>query len=724
MSDAATPIFDPAPRVAAEAGLPPTGVAAVLRLLAEGCTVPFIARYRKEATGSLDEAQIRAIEERATYLGELEERRAAVLASVAEQGKLTPELEARLRAVATKAELEDLYLPFRPKRRTRATVARERGLEPLALRIRTQPRASDPRTEARAFVDPAKEVPDVDAALSGARDIVAEQVAEDARARSLVRDAFRRGGVIQSKKARKAPEGRTAYEDYYDHREPTSRVPSHRYLAMRRGEAEGVLSLGIAVDEAAALPGLLRLAGHAPRTPFAGELEAAVQDGLGRLLAPALEREAHDELKERADTAAIGVFAENLTHLLLGAPFGGRPVVGVDPGLRTGCKCAAVDGTGRFLGHLTVYPHTADPAKAARDFVAFARQHRPAAVAVGNGTAGRETEAFVRGALKAAGLVDVLVVSVSEAGASVYSASDVARGEFPDLDVTVRGAISIARRLQDPLAELVKVEPKALGVGQYQHDVDPKRLAAKLDEVVESVVNRVGVWLNTASAELLTHVAGVGPALARAIVLRREAEGPFRSRAELRKVKGLGPRAFEQAAGFLRVQGGAHPLDASAVHPERYALVERMAADLGVPLGRLVGSAELAARLDPGRYVGGDVGLPTLKDIVAELAKPGRDPRDAFEAPAFRDDVTKLEDLAKDMVLEGVVTNVTAFGAFVDVGVHQDGLVHVSQLADRFVRDPAEVVHRGQRLKVRVLDVDLARKRISLSAKGLNGGAR
>ena len=719
MSDAPAAPFDPAPRVAVETGLPAAGVAAVLRLLEQGCTVPFIARYRKEATGSLDEAQIRTVEERAAYARELEERRAAVLASVAEQGKLTPELEARLRAATTKADLEDLYLPYRPRRRTRATVARERGLEPLARRILAQPRAGDPRAEARAYVDPAKEVPDVEAALAGARDIVAEQVAEDARARSLAREAFRRTGLIQSKRARKAPEGRTPFEDYYDHREPAARVPSHRYLAMRRGEAEGVLSLAIGVDEAALVPGLLRLAGHQPRTPFAGELEAAVQDGLARLLAPALERETHDELKERADTAAIGVFAPNLTHLLLGAPFGGRPVVGVDPGLRTGCKCAAVDGTGRFLGHLTVYPHTADPARAARDFAAFVRAHRPDAVAVGNGTAGRETEAFARRALQEAGLAAILVVSVSEAGASVYSASDLARGEFPDLDVTVRGAISIARRLQDPLAELVKVEPKALGVGQYQHDVDQKRLAAKLDEVVQSVVNRVGVWLNTASAELLSHVAGVGPALARAIVARREAEGPFRTRAELRKVKGLGPRAFEQAAGFLRVQGGGNPLDASAVHPERYALVERMAADLGVPLARLVGSAELAATLDLRRYVGGDVGEPTLKDIVAELAKPGRDPRDAFEAPAFRDDVTRLEDLAKDMVLEGVVTNVTAFGAFVDVGVHQDGLVHVSQLADRFVRDPAEVVHRGQRLKVRVLEVDLARKRISLSAKGL-----
>ncbi len=719
MNEAVEVAFDPVPRVAAETGLPGAGVATVLRLLGEGCTVPFIARYRKEATGSLDEVQIRAIEERAGYVRELEERRAAVVASIAEQGKLTPELAARLAAAGTKAELEDLYLPFRPKRRTRATVARERGLEALALRILAQPRVGSPRDEARAFVSAAKEVPDVDAALAGACDIVAEHVAEDARVRSLAREAFRRTGLLESKKARKAPEGRTAFEDYYEHREPVSRVPSHRYLAMRRGEAEGVLSLAIGVDEAVLVPGLLRVAGHAARTPFAALLEAAVQDGLSRLLAPSLEREVHEGLKERADETAIAVFALNLGHLLLAAPFGGRPVVGVDPGLRTGCKCAAVDATGRFLGTLTIYPHTADPARAAREFAAFVAKHGPHAIAVGNGTAGRETEAFARKTLKEAGRGEVMVVSVSEAGASVYSASDAARAEFPDLDLTIRGAISIARRLQDPLAELVKVEPKAIGVGQYQHDVDQKLLAKKLSDVVVSVVNRVGVELNTASAALLAHVAGIGPNLAKAIVARREAEGPFVARAELKKVKGLGPRAFEQAAGFLRVRGAKNPLDASAVHPERYALVERMAADLGLPLPRLVGAAEVVDRIPLGRYVSGDVGEPTLQDIAAELKKPGRDPREAFEAPAFRDDVTSLEDLCKDMVLEGVVTNVTAFGAFVDVGVHQDGLVHVSQIADRFVRDPAEVVHAGQRITVRVLEVDLARRRISLSAKGL-----
>jgi protein Tex len=712
--------FDPIPVLSRELSLPAASVGAVLRLLGEGNTVPFVARYRKEATGSLDEVQIRAIEERGAYLGELEERRSAIRTSIGEQGKLSAELLERLGACATKTELEDLYLPYKPRRRTRATIARERGLEPLAQKIRAQPLRERPDEAAQAYVDPAKGVADVAAALAGARDIVSERVAEETKVRARARRVFQRVGGLVSRKARKAPDGRTRFEDWYDWQEPIGRVPSHRYLAMRRGEAEGVLSLSIALpdrDQADLLAGVLRAFRHDTRSPFAGELEAAVRESFKRLLFPSLETELHQALKEWADADAIEVFAENLRHLLLAAPLGERPVLGIDPGLRTGCKCAAVDATGRFLEGVTIYPSTGDARRAAGELVTLVRHHRPHAIAVGNGTAGRETEAFARRALKDAGLAETLVVLVNEAGASIYSASDVAREEFPELDLTVRGAISIARRLADPLAELVKIEPRSIGVGQYQHDVDQRRLAARLDAVVESVVNEVGVSLNTASASLLRYVAGIGPRLAGAIVAHRDARGPFGTRRDLLAVKGLGPKAFEQAAGFLRIRGGTHPLDASAVHPERYTLVARMAKDLGAPLAKLIGDARLVESIDPARYVGDDVGEPTLRDILSELAKPGRDPREAFEAPAFRDDVNRLEDLEPGMSLEGVVTNVTHFGAFVDIGVHQDGLVHISQLADRFVRDPSEVVHVGQRLGVRVLEVDLQRKRISLSAK-------
>ena len=716
--------FNPAALLAEELSLSEASVVAVLQLLAEGATVPFIARYRKEVTGSLDEVAIRAIEERGGYLRELDERRQAVREIIAEQGKLTPELDRRLAACGTKTELEDLYLPYKKKRRTRATIARERGLEPLAIRILAQPLHERPEAAARAFVDVGAEVLDVAAALAGARDIVAERVAEDPDLRAATRGAFHRGALLVSKKARKAPEGRSRFEDYLDFSEAIRRVPSHRYLAMRRGEREGVLSLGIKLDPDRILPNLLRTLRQDRRSPFATQLDEAVLDGYKRLLAPSLETELHGELKARADEEAIGVFASNLRHLLRAAPYGGRRVLGIDPGLRTGCKMAAVDATGAFLGAATIFPHAGgDPKKASRALLDFLARHPADAIAVGNGTAGRETEAFVRGALKASGqdgAAGPMVVLVSEAGASVYSASDVARAEFPKLDLTVRGAISIARRLQDPLSELVKVEAKAIGVGQYQHDVEQKRLQLRLDAVVESVVNEVGVELNTASAALLAYVAGVGPKLAGAIVAERDASGRFQRRRALLDVKGLGPKAYQQAAGFLRVRGGEHPLDASAVHPERYALVERIARDQKLSLARLVGDGGAAARIDLTRYVSDEVGMPTLTDIVAELTKPGRDPRDAFEAPAFRDDVNRIEDLHEDMELQGVVTNVTNFGAFVDLGVHQDGLVHISQLADRFVRDPHEVVRVGQQLKVRVVQVDLARKRIGLSAKGLN----
>jgi len=718
--------FDPAPAIAAELGLPPAAVGGVIRLLDEGNTVPFIARYRKEATGSLDEVAIRAIEERREYLVELDRRRRAILKSIADQGQLTDELRARIEACATKAALEDAYLPFKPKRKTRGSIARERGLEPLAARIQAQPADGDPEAEAAGFVDPGKGVDDVEAALAGARDIVAELVSERAEVRAAFRSRLAARGVLRSRVLRGKAGGDTVFRDYHDHEEPASTIPSHRYLAVRRGEREKVLKVEIEVDQRPLIEGALELLGHAPGTPFAEQLRAAVEDGCRRLVAPGVESDVRADLKERADREAVEIFAANLRNLLLAPPYGPRPVVGVDPGLRTGCKCVALDATGAFRGSTTFNLVQGERALEAggRELAAFVGRHRPAAVAVGNGTGGREAERFVRDTLSAAGLGDVIVVQVSEAGASVYSASPLAAVEHPDLDVTMRGAISIARRLQDPLAELVKIEPKAIGVGQYQHDVHQPLLASKLDAVVESCVNAVGVELNTASAPLLSRVAGIGPKLADSIVARREETGPFDSRARLKQVKGLGPKAFEQAAGFLRISGGAHPLDASAVHPERYNLVERIARDMSVDLADLVGNRELAGGIEIARYVGEGAGEPTLRDIVEELGRPGRDPRAEFEAPAFREDVREIGDLAQGMELEGVVTNVTAFGAFVDVGVHRDGLVHVSELADRFIRDPAEVVKVGDRIKVRVIDVDLERNRISLSARSQRASAR
>jgi protein Tex len=713
------PPVDVPARVAADLGLPPAGVAAVCALFDEGGTVPFIARYRKEQTGGLDEVAIRAIEERRAYVTELEDRRRVVLTSIAEQGKLTDELRARIVAADSKADLEDLYLPYRPKRRTRAQIARERGLGPLADRILAQPPKGDPLAEASAFVDEEKGVPGRDEALAGARDIAAEVVAERADVRAAVRTAFRDEGELAVGVMPDKAGQPSKFQQYYDFREPVRTIPSHRFLAIRRGESEGFLRAGIDLDVERLITGVSRMAGLAASSPFADQLDLAIRDGYKRLLAPSIENDVRADLKERSDRAAVDVFAENLRHLLLAAPLGQKSVIGVDPGLRTGCKCAAVDATGRFLATVTIFPSHGDSGRerARREFLDFLRRHPPTAIAVGNGTGGRETEAFLREVLRDQGVADLVVVQVSEAGASVYSASDTAREEFPDLDLTVRGAISIARRLQDPLAELVKIEPKAIGVGQYQHDVHQPLLGRKLTDVVESCVNLVGVALNNASAALLSYVAGISPKVARAIVEHREKRGPFRARAELLAVTGVGPRTFQQCAGFLRIPDAANPLDRSAVHPERYALVERIAADLGVQLAALVGDSTLAQRIDIRRYVGEGVGEPTLADIVAELAKPGRDPRAAFEPPRFRDDVREMEDLAAGMVLEGVVTNVTAFGAFVDVGVHQDGLVHVSQLSDRFVRDPAEVVKVGDRLTVRVLEVDLGRRRISLSAK-------
>ncbi|MGE3164939.1 MAG: Tex family protein [Planctomycetota bacterium] len=714
-------IADPIALVSRELGVAPGFVRAVVRLLTEGNTVPFVARYRKEATGGLDEVQIRSVQERWAYLEELAQRKATVLESIAAQGKLTDTLREGIEQCTTKSELEDLYLPFKPKRRTRGAIARERGLEALALQLRALPRTQDtPESLAAGFVAPGREVPDVAAALAGARDIVAEIVAELPEVRRFVRGLLLAEGVLRSRVVRGKQHDGQKFAAYFDHREPAARCPSHRYLAMRRGEQDGILKVGIEVALERVTHGVRKLVGWHAGSPCSGQVGDAIDDACERLLVPSLESEVRGELREHAERAAIDVFARNLEHLLLAAPFGARPVLGIDPGLRTGCKCASVSATGKLLGHATIYPLTGDRGsdKAARDLLALVRgADLPAAVAIGNGTGGRETEAFVRRVLSDAGLAAIPVVAVSEAGASVYSASDVAREEFPDLDVTLRGAVSIARRLQDPLSELVKVEPRSIGVGQYQHDVAQPALKQRLDHVVESCVNRVGVDVNTASAALLSYVAGIGRNLAKKIVAHRDQQGAFRWRARLLEVSGLGPKTFEQAAGFLRVNSGDHPLDASAVHPERYSLVERMARDVGTPVADLIGNEPLLRSLDPQRYVADDVGLPTLADIIAELRKPGRDPRESFVAPRFREDVQQLADLREGMTLEGVVTNVTDFGAFVDVGVHQDGLVHISQLADHFVRDPHEVVQVGDKIQVRVLAIDLDRKRVSLSAK-------
>lgn len=713
-------------RIGAELNISPRQVAAVAKLLGEGCTVPFIARYRKEVHGNLDEVQIGAIQERLAYHRELEARREAILSSIIQQGKLTDELKAQILACTTRTALEDLYLPYRPKRRTRAMVARERGLEPLADLILLQGAHGAPEVDAEAFVDVAKEVPDVAAALKGARDIVAEQIAENAEVRGFARDYLAKHGVLRSEAVEPIPEQPTKFEQYYDFAEAIAAIPSHRFLAIKRGEAEGVLRSVLEVDAEPTIEKALAVFAWQETSPWAGQLRLAAQEAYKRLLSPSVELDVAVELKQQADRAAVEVFAENLRHLLLQSPLGERPVLGIDPGLRTGCKCVTLDATGKFLENATIYPSQGPQREieATVTLMKLIAKAQPYAIAVGNGTAGRETEQFVRRLLRQTEHTDVLVVSVSEAGASVYSASEVAREEFPELDLTVRGAISIGRRLQDPLAELVKIDPKAIGVGQYQHDVNQSLLATKLDEVVVSCVNRVGVELNTASAPLLTRVSGIGQALAKRIVDYRNEHGAFKSRSELLQVPGLGAKTFEQCAGFLRIRESENPLDRSAVHPERYALVRQMAADAGLDLAALVGNAEAVGKIRAAQYESAEVGALTLKDILDELRKPGRDPRATFEPPAFREDVCTIEDVRPGMKLEGIVTNVTAFGAFVDIGVHQDGLVHVSELSDRYVSDPAQVVKAGDKLTVRVLDVDLGRKRISLSARSeKRGGA-
>jgi protein Tex len=706
--------------VARELGLAQQQVDGALALTEDGCTVPFIARYRKEVTGGLDEVQVQAVLDGLRRRRELEERREAVIASIGHQGKLTPELSRALAAAGTRADLEDLYLPYRPKRRTRATIARERGLEPLADLLWAQRPAEDTTAAVAPFVDPTKGVLDAAAALAGARDICAERVAESAPLRSLARSLAARQGVLRSDVAPTRRGERTRFEDHYGRQGPLATTPSHRVLAVFRGEAEGILRVRVLFPGEEITAALIGRVVRRPAALLADELRAAVRDGWERLLRPSLESELRGELKERADRAAIEVFGENLRHLLLAPPAGARRVIAVDPGLRTGLKVAALDETGRLLETATLYAERGERerARAAETLRDLVTRHRPDHLAVGNGTGSREAEAFVHETLAGSGLRP-LIVSISEQGASVYSASEVAREEFPELDVSLRGAVSIGRRLQDPLAELVKIEPRSIGVGQYQHDVDAAALRKKLGDVVGSCVNAVGVDLNTASPQLLEHVSGVGPAVAHRIVEHRERHGRFPDRLALRAVSGLGAKTFEQAAGFLRVRGG-HPLDDSAVHPERYPLVERMARDAGTEVGDLVGNANAVRRIDWRRHTSAELGEPTLRDILGELEKPGRDPRGDFSAPAFREDLRTLEDVHEGMILEGVVTNVTAFGAFVDVGVHQDGLVHLSQLSTQFVRDPAEVVRVGDRLTVKVLGVDLERRRLSLSVSAVS----
>ncbi len=701
--------------IAAELNLGLRNVTAVLTLLDDGATVPFIARYRKEVTGSLDEVAITAIRDRKKQLKELDDRRDTILKTIGEQGKLTDQLRSKIEQAGTMTQLEDLYLPYRPKRRTRATIARERGLEPLAKIIASQG-GRDPYEAARHYVNNKNEVPDADAALAGARDIIAEWVNEDQRARKRVRRLFERRATVKTKLVKGKEEEGAKFRDYFDWEENLSKAPSHRILAMRRAEKEKIIRLNISPEEEDALHELERIFLKS-RNEAADQMQLAVKDGYKRLMAPSLETEMRVVSKKKADEEAIRVFAENLRQLLLAAPLGPKRVMAIDPGFRTGCKVVCLDAQGKLLHHDVIYPHPPQrqSARSAAGIRHLAEKYDIEAIAVGNGTAGRETETFVRGL----GLSDVMVVMVNESGASIYSASPVAREEFPNHDVTVRGAVSIGRRLMDPLSELVKIDAKSIGVGQYQHDVDQTALKQSLDDVVVSAVNGVGVEVNTASAQLLAYVSGLGPTLAKNIVGYRNDNGPFRSRKELMKVPRLGAKAFEQAAGFLRIRDGKHPLDASAVHPESYPIVDKMAATLGCSVPDLMAREDLRKQLRLKDFVTDTVGLPTLKDILKELAKPGRDPREQFEAFSFQEGVEELEDLREGMVLPGIVTNITKFGAFVDVGVHQDGLVHVSQMADRYISDPAEVVRVHQKVQVRVVEVDLRRKRISLSMKNV-----
>ena len=709
-------------------------VAGTLALLEEGCTIPFIARYRKERTGGLDEVKIAAISEQFDKLRELAKRKETILKTIAEQEKLTPELQQRIDQTWEATELEDIYLPFRPKRRTRAQVAREQGLEPLAM-ILLQQRERDPKAAAQRLLSSLKSQLSIEDALKGAQDIIAEMVSEDERSRQQVRGAFRRTAVITSKvvKAKQDTDEAQKYRDYFDWHEPLRRCSSHRLLAMRRGEAEGILRLSIdPVSDEECVERLIRgyeVRGARYENACWRLVAVAIEDGYKRLLKPSIETEFSNLSKEQADDEAIRVFAENLRQLLLSAPLGQKRVMGIDPGFRTGCKVVCLDAQGNLLHHEAIFPHP--PVNHRMQATVHMQQmiadYHIEAIAIGNGTASRETRAFVEDTLKdlpssVGEGQGVRLFVVSEDGASVYSASKVAREEFPDEDVTVRGAVSIGRRLMDPLAELVKIDPKSIGVGQYQHDVDQTKLKQQLDQTVMSCVNSVGVNLNTASQHLLQYVSGLGPALAKNIVDYRRENGAFASRAQLKKVPRLGPAAFEQCAGFLRIPGAKNPLDNSAVHPESYPIVEQMAREQQCTVADLINNKEKRQAIDLNRYVTKEVGMPTLTDIMRELEKPGRDPREQIEEFRFADGIESVDDLVEGMELPGIVTNITAFGAFVDIGVHQDGLVHVSQLADKYVKDPNQVVHLHQHVRVRVREVDHRRGRISLTMRGVPQG--
>lgn len=687
-----------------------------LQLLEEGCTIPFISRYRKERTGNMDEVQIAAISEANDKLKDIDKRKETVVKTITEQGKMTDELQRRIEDCWDANELEDIYMPFKPKRRTKAQMARELGLEPLSVILMMQ-RESNPEAAAKRFVK--EGVKDVAAAIKGAQDIIAETVSEDERSRQQVRSAFRREAIISSKvvKAKADTEEAAKFSDYFDFSEPLKRCSSHRLLAMRRGENEGILRISISADDEGCIDRVKRffIRGYGKCSSLVGE---AVEDSYKRLLKPAIETEFANLSKEKADEEAINVFTENLRQLLLSAPLGQKRVMGVDPGFRTGCKVVCLDEQGNLLHHEAIFPHPPvnNPQQAAQQVEKMVERFNIEAIAIGNGTASRETTAFIKSLHFNH---DVKQFVVSEDGASVYSASKTAREEFPDEDVTVRGAVSIGRRLMDPLAELVKIAPKSIGVGQYQHDVDQTKLKKSLDLTVESCVNTVGVNLNTASQHLLTYVSGLGPTLAKNIVEYRKENGAFTSRAQLKKVSRLGPSAFEQCAGFLRIPGAKNPLDNSAVHPESYKIVEQMAKDCHCTVSDLIKDKKKRESIDIKRYITDTIGIPTLTDIIKELEKPGRDPREQIEAFEFDKNVTTVDDLIEGMILPGIVTNITNFGAFVDVGVHQDGLVHISQLADRYVSDPTQVVKLHQHVKVKVVEVDRKRNRISLSMKGV-----
>ncbi len=694
-------------KIASSLGINENQVRKTVELLDEGATIPFISRYRKEATGSLDEVQVGQIRDLRDQLVELEKRREAILKSIKELEKLSPELEKAVRSAETLAKLEDIYLPYKPKRKTRAMAAREKGLQALADKLFEQ-RMLDPEVLAAEFLD------DTEEALAGARDILAEEMMETAEAREEARHLFSRKTTVKSTVAKGKQEAGIKYKDYFDWSESLAQAPSHRILALFRGENEGILNLNLSGPDQDVLDKLDRrfIKGN---NACARQVTMAIQDGYKRLLMPAMENEMRAEAKKRADEEAIRVFAENIRQLLLAAPLGQKRVLALDPGFRTGCKLVCLDEQGTLLDNTAVYPHTGpgQAQEAAHTISTWAKKHQVQAIAIGNGTAGRETEAFVRN-LKLDGIT---IIMVNESGASIYSASEAARDEFPDKDITVRGAVSIGRRLMDPLAELVKIDPKSIGVGQYQHDVDQKKLQASLDDTVISCVNSVGVELNTASKQILSYVSGLGPQLAQNIIDYRTKNGPFIKRSDLKKVTRLGEKAYEQAAAFLRIRNAKNPLDASAVHPESYDIVEKMAKDLNCKVSDLLANESLRKQIQLQKYVTTEVGMPTLTDILAELAKPGRDPREQFEAFEFTEGVNEIKDLRIGMKLPGIVTNITNFGAFVDIGVHQDGLVHVSQLADKFVKDPNEIVKVAQKVMVTVTEVDEARKRIALSMK-------